>query len=211
MTSAAVVSGADDGEEVPPVTERRLVRALREINRLDLAVYSAVARSPTPSLDQALRRLSGAADHSKISLTLAAAVAVAGGSRGRRASARGIASITVTSAAMNLAIKPVARRRRPDRPAAAVPEARHVRMPKSHSFPSGHSAAAFAFAAGTGRTLPWTAPPLAILATLVAYSRVHTGVHYPMDVIIGALCGVTLAEVTNRIIDHRALDHSRRG
>jgi membrane-associated phospholipid phosphatase len=179
----------------------RAARTLREINRLDLAVYSAVAGSPTPSIDRGLRRLSRAADHSKISLALASAIGAGAGPVGRRAAARGLVSIAVTSAVMNLAVKPVARRRRPDRPAAAVPEARHVTMPESHSFPSGHAAAAFAFAAGTGRSLPWAAPPLAMLATLVGYSRVHTGVHYPMDVIIGALCGVTLAEVTNRAID----------
>ena len=195
------MSAADDDRDGAPADGRYPARTLRELNRLDLAVYSAVAGSPTPSIDSALRRLSRTADHSKISLTLAAALAVGAGSAGRRAAARGLASIAVTSAVMNLAIKPVARRRRPDRPAAAVPEARHVRMPESHSFPSGHSAAAFAFATGAGRTLPGAMPPLSILATLVAYSRVHTGVHYPMDVIIGALCGVTLAEVTNRAID----------
>ena len=59
-----------------------------------------------------------------------------------------------------------------------------MKMPKSHSFPSGHSAAAFAFATGAGRTLSWTGPPLSLLATLVAYSRIHTGVHYPGDVVI---------------------------
>lgn len=176
-------------------------RPLREIHGLDLAVYNAIAGSPTPSLDDALRRLSGAANHSRLSLAVAAALALGGGPGGRRAAARGLASVAVTSAIMNLAIKPLASRRRPDRPGAEVPVARHVEMPDSHSFPSGHSAAAFAFAAGAGRTLSWTAPPLTALAATVAYSRVHTGVHYPTDVIAGSLCGVALAEVTNRTVD----------
>ena len=174
---------------------------LGEINRLDTAVYSAIARSPTPSIDEALRKLSSAADKSKISVVVAASIALAAGPEGRRAAARGLASVAATSAVMNIAIKRLAKRRRPDRAGAEVPEARHVEMPESFSFPSGHSASAFAFAAGAGRTLPWAAPPLTALATLVAYSRVHTGVHYPMDVIIGALCGVTIAELTNRAID----------
>jgi len=176
-------------------------RPIRELHRLDQAIYSAVAKSQTPSLDSALRRLSHAADYSRISMVAAASLALLAGPGGRRAAARGLASISVTSALMNIAIKPVARRRRPDRLAAEVPEARHVRMPTSHSFPSGHSAAAFAFAAGAGRTLPWTGPPLIILASAVAYSRVHTGVHYPGDVVVGALCGVTIAELTNVAID----------
>ena len=112
-----------------------------------------------------------------------------------------MASVAVTSAVVNGAVKPLARRRRPDRVAAAVPESRHVKMPKSTSFASGHSAAAFAFAAGAGRALSWTAPPLTVLASLVAYSRVHSGVHYPGDVIFGSLCGVVLSELTNQALD----------
>jgi len=176
-------------------------RTLGELHRLDRAVYSAVAASPTPSLDTGLRRLSHAADYSRISFGLAGTLVLLGGPKGRRAAVRGIASIALTSATMNVAIKPWARRRRPDREGAEVPLARHVRMPESHSFPSGHSAAAFAFAAGVGRNLPWAAPPLTVLAFLVAYSRVHTGVHYPGDVVAGSLCGIGLAEVANRAID----------
>lgn len=178
-----------------------LRQTLEELRRLDQAVYAAVAVSPTPSLDAGLRRLSHAANYSRISFALAAGLAAFGGAAGRRAAVRGIASIALTSAVMNVAVKPWARRRRPDRDSARVPLARHVRMPTSHSFPSGHSAAAFAFAAGVGRNLPWAAPPLTVLAFLVAYSRVHTGVHYPGDVIAGSLCGVTLAELANRAID----------
>jgi membrane-associated phospholipid phosphatase len=179
---------------------------LGELHRLDLAIYTAVAASPTPSLDSFLRRLSHAADHSKVSMASAAVLALIGGKQGRKAAARGLASIAVTSAVMNALVKPVARRRRPDRLAASVPETRHVKMPRSHSFASGHSAAAFAFAAGAGRTLSWTAPPLTILASLVAYSRIHTGVHYPGDVIFGSLCGVTLSEATNHVLDRMAGD-----
>jgi undecaprenyl-diphosphatase len=76
-------------------------------------------------------------------------------------------------------------------------------MPGSRSFPSGHTAAAFAFATGAGRELPAAAPPLAGLAALVGYSRIHTGVHYPVDVIAGALCGVALAEATGVWLDQR--------
>jgi len=66
-------------------------------------------------------------------------------------------------------------------------------MPSSASFPSGHSAAAFAFATGVGHVLPWTAFPLRALGGLVAYSRVHTGVHFPGDVVVGSLLGGAIA------------------
>ena len=172
-----------------------------EIHKLDQADYAAVATSPTPSLDTGLRKLSNAANYSRISGGISIGLAVFGGSAGRKAAFRGMASIGVTSAVLNALVKPVARRARPDREGAAVPEVRHVRMPTSHSFPSGHSASAFAFAVGVGHVLPWSIPPLVMLAAGVAYSRVHTGVHYPGDVVIGSLSGFVLAEATNTILD----------
>jgi membrane-associated phospholipid phosphatase len=105
------------------------VPRLADVERLDLAVYAAIAATPSPALDSAMGRLTQAADHSK--LWFAAA------------------------------------------------------------FPSGHGAAAFA------------AIPLRALASVVAYSRVHTGVHYPSDVIAGALVGVSLAELTGRALRRR--------
>jgi len=174
-----------------------------EIDRLDHAAYEAIARTPTPRLDGGMRALSRTADHSKLSLAAATALALVGGPEGRGAAARGMASVAVTATVVNAVIKPLFRRRRPDRASALIPSARTVDMPRSRSFPSGHTAAAFAFATGAGRVLPWTGPPLSALAALVGYSRVHTGVHYPVDVIVGAICGVTLAEATCLWLDQR--------
>jgi undecaprenyl-diphosphatase len=66
-------------------------------------------------------------------------------------------------------------------------------MPRSRSFPSGHAASAFAFATAAGHELPLAGLPLRGLAAVVAYSRVHTGVHYPGDVVVGSLIGSTVA------------------
>jgi undecaprenyl-diphosphatase len=125
------------------------------------------------------------------------------GARGRRAAVDGLASIAVTSGVVNLVLKPWWRRRRPDRGAYHVPIARQVDMPRSTSFPSGHAASAFAFASGVARELPVAAVPLQAAAALVAYSRVHTGVHYPIDVIAGAVVGGALAPLTTAAIDRR--------
>jgi membrane-associated phospholipid phosphatase len=148
-----------------------------------------------------MARLSDAANYSRLSIGSAAVLALAGGRRGRRAATYGLASVTVTAMIVNLTIKPLTSRRRPDRAADGVPLDRHVPMPVSTSFPSGHSAAAFAFAAGVGHVMPIAAVPLQLLASAVAYSRVHTGVHYPGDAIAGALIGVSLAQLTNRALD----------
>lgn len=171
-----------------------------EVESLDLAVYQAVAQTPTPQLDGALRRLSGAADYSKLSLSTAALLALAGGSRGRRAALSGLASLAVTATVVNTAGKWLTRRERPDREGAGVTVERHVRMPGSSSFPSGHSAAAFAFATGVGHEWPAVGAPLHVLAALVAYSRVHTGVHYPGDVVVGSLMGGALGQVTSHTV-----------
>jgi membrane-associated phospholipid phosphatase len=169
---------------------------LDEAEQVDVAVYAAIAGESTPTIDRAMKRLSKAADHSKLSLGAAAALALAGGASGRRAAKLGLASVAVTATVINVAIKPLGGRRRPDRVAAAVPVDRHVEMPSSSSLPSGHSAAAFAFATGVGHVSPAAGVPLLSLAALVAYSRVHTGVHYPADVIVGSLIGGALAEAT---------------
>src|SRR6202035_1886565 len=115
------------------------------------------------------------------------------------------ASVVVTATVVNIAVKPLSARRRPDRSAERVPVGRHVRMPVSTSFPSGHSAAAFAFATGVGHVMPTAAIPLRAVAALVAYSRVHTGVHYPGDVLVGSLMGASLAQLTTHALDRRRL------
>ena len=96
-------------------TRRRSPRWLAEVEQVDRAVYAAVAGTPTPSLDVAMRRLSRAADHSKLSIAASVVLATAGGPDGRRAAARGLTAIAATSAFVNLVVKPVGGRRRPDR------------------------------------------------------------------------------------------------
>ena len=178
------------------LTASSLLRTLREeADSLDVAVYAAVAATPTPAMDVGLRRLSRAADHSKLWLGCAVLLATFGGERGRAAAADGLASIALTSPVVNLVLKRLGDRRRPDRHAAAVPLARQVTMPRSRSWPSGHAASAFAFATGVGAAWPAAGVPLSVVASVVAYSRVHTGVHFPSDAIAGTASGVALAPV----------------
>jgi undecaprenyl-diphosphatase len=163
---------------------------LGELRALDRAVYAAVAGTPTPSLDAALQPLTSAADYSRLWLGVAAATALLGGRRGRRGALEGVAAIGLASASVNLVLKHVSRRRRPDRVGVGVPVARHVVMPTSTSFPSGHSAAAFAFAGGMADGVPALGIPLHLASATVAYTRVHSGVHYPGDVLAGSLVGI---------------------
>jgi len=188
------------GGNVSPTRWSGPRRWLADARRVDQAVYGAIAATPTPALDAGMGRLSHAADKSRIWIAAAVLVVVEGRS-GRRAAVQGLVSVAVSSAVVNLGIKRVARRGRPDREAALVPKGRHVRMPTSLSFPSGHSASAFAFATGVAQQLPSVAVPLHALAGAVAYSRVHTGVHYPGDAVVGALLGTVIAQLTTHAMN----------
>jgi membrane-associated phospholipid phosphatase len=200
-----------------PVTERladrlagarnparqRLAESLRELGVVDRAVYAAVASASTPVLDVPVRRLSNAANNSRLWLGIAAGLAIAGGRRGRRAALTGTVAIGVTSALVNLGVKSLYARQRPDRAGAGVPDQRQVPMPSSSSFPSGHSAAGFAFASAVGRELPWLGSGLRFAAAAVAYSRVHTGVHYPGDTVVGSLIGAGTGQAVAGVMDRR--------
>ena len=179
----------DDGA----AADRRQWR--EEAVRLDVAVYAAIAATPTPAMDATLRGLSRAADRSKLWIACSALFVAFGGERGRHARRGGTASIAVTSAVVNLVLKSLGNRRRPDRGTYAVPVTRQVDMPGSTSWPSGHAASAFAFTTGVGGVWPEAGIPLSVIASLVAYSRVHTGVHYPSDAIAGALSGMALGQL----------------
>ena len=94
----------------------------------------------------------------------------------------------MSSALANLPAKFAVRRRRP--PLTAVPLSRQLRrQPSTLSFPSGHAASAAGFAVGAAVEWPALTAPVGALAAAVAWSRVHTGVHYPGDVVAGVLLG----------------------
>ena len=176
---------------------------LSEAGRIDQAVYAAVASTDSPRLDASMRRLSAAANYSRLSIGASAVLALGGGAKGRRAAAFGLTAVAATSAMVNLVVKPFSHRRRPDRAAQDVPAVRHVPMPTSRSFPSGHTAAAVAFASGAGSVIPAASIPLHSLAALVGYSRVHTGVHYPGDVVAGAVIGAVIGDLTVGVLASR--------
>jgi undecaprenyl-diphosphatase len=174
---------------------------LSEAKALDNAIYGAIAASDTPALDSAMRRLSRTADHGKLWFGIAASLGLLGGAGGRLAARRGLVSLGIASGFANLVAKPLSTRRRPARQEAEELARRHVQMPRSSSFPSGHSASAFAFATGTAKAQPMLSVPLLVLAALVGYSRVHVGVHYPADVLAGAFIGISAAELADYLLD----------
>ena len=102
---------------------------------------------------------------------------------------------TFAAHAAAVVLKRIVRRQRPSHPAIAI----NVGTPSQLSFPSAHAtstaAAAALMARATGSRLPWLlVPPMAL-------SRMVAGVHYPSDVVAGALVGTAVAAVTARVAD----------
>ena len=94
----------------------------------------------------------------------------------------------------DLVLKPAVNRQRPFLATPHAASSAHAR-PGDASFPSGHAAAAFAGAFVLSRLVPVSRIVWWILAVMIAYARVYLGVHYPLDVIGGALVGVACGAV----------------
>src|SRR3954453_17194368 len=170
-------------------------RIIDRLVAVDCALFDRVAKSRTPVLDALLPKLTLAANNSIIWIVSSGLLTALGGRRGKRAALRGIGSIGLTSLLVNQVVKRLVPRPRPS--LRRVPRARHLRaQPLTTSFPSGHAASAAAFATGVAAEYPMAAVPLPALAAAVGYSRTYVGVHYPLDVAVGAGIGMSAGIIT---------------
>ncbi len=108
-----------------------------------------------------------------------------------------VATAVFASDVVALALKRLFER---PRPSITYPEPEPlVRTPLDLSFPSGHAATSFAAAT----VLAWSdrrvAVPVYLLAAAIAWSRVYVGVHYPLDILGGALLGLAVATALLRL------------
>ena len=89
-----------------------------------------------------------------------------------------------TTTALKLAFKR-------DRPFVTYPYLDKQTDAGSYSFPSGHTSSAFALATSLSLAFPkwYVIAPAYVYASAAGYSRMHLGVHYPSDVLAGALVG----------------------
>lgn len=163
---------------------------------LDRTVMTRVASADSLILDRVLPQLSRAADHSVLWIVIAMGLGATRNKWARRAALRGLAGIAIASATSNVAAKGLARRARPG---SEIPMLRRLlRVPRTSSFPSGHSASAAAFATGVALEAPRLAVPIGATALAVGASRVVVGVHYPSDVLAGFVIGTAAGTLTLR-------------
>lgn len=170
----------------------------RSIAQLDERLSRRLANWDNPILDRALPALSRAADHGRLWMLIAALLARFGKRSGKRAAVRGMLCLALTSVLVNLPLKILFRRKRPT--LDHIPLARRAQIvPRSKSFPSGHSASAAAFATSVAMESSAAAGPVATLAAGVALSRVYTGVHHPSDVFAGVAIGSLMGLLTRML------------
>ncbi len=172
---------------------------LTRLDALDRRLFTHLTRREQAVMDRSLLALTTIANRSVLWLSIAGVVAILGGGRGRRAAFRGVLAISLTSTLVNLPLKYLARRQRPERRRGDRPPV--LPIPGSFSFPSGHSASAFAFTTAVAREDPRLLLLVLPLATAVAYSRVHLRVHYPFDVLAGAAIGTAMGSASNALIE----------
>jgi undecaprenyl-diphosphatase len=152
-----------------------------------------------PIPDAIMYTASAVGDHGIVWLTLAGVQAVraaAGGRDWRRPLLRASAGLGLESALVNGPVKWMFRR---SRPVHHGPRPRHLRNPRTSSFPSGHATAAF-FGAALLRDRDPLWPLYYLIAVVVASSRVHVKIHHASDVIGGVIIGAALGELARHLV-----------
>ena len=148
-----------------------------------------------PVADRVFYTLSQAANHSVLWHGINALDALIGGPDHRRRALRRSVVLGVEQALVNGGVKQLVDRARPE----TVTDHPHaLRRPVTSSFPSGHASAgacaATLLTADLGLGFVWYP-----LAALIAWSRVHVGVHHASDLIGGAVVGRNLARLAGRL------------
>lgn len=157
------------------------------LRALDLSLYRAARTLGHPAaIERAVRRFSLLGEHAAIWLALGTAGMVL--DPGRRPQWRAGTRAVAGAYALNTALKLLVRRRRPHVP--GLPPL--VPTPTELSFPSAHATTSFT---GARAFAPLCAPSaLYALACGLALSRLYLGVHYPSDVLAGAVLGTVIGE-----------------
>jgi undecaprenyl-diphosphatase len=103
-----------------------------------------------------------------------------------------VAATAITTSLLNALFKYAVQRDRP--PTIILDPKPLMEVPTTSSFPSGHTSTSFACAYVISRLAPRLTIPVFVLAALIGFSRIYVGVHYPLDVVAGAIFGLIVAK-----------------
>jgi undecaprenyl-diphosphatase len=167
--------------------ELSLLERLADCDRTSLLWVAATLRGPL--LDRLMLLVTDKWSFALPGAFFAAYLAWRGGRRGREAIVLAVL-VALLGDSIGSLLKDLFHR---PRPCAVLPDLLPLLdCGPSFSFPSNHAVNSFAVATVIGLFYRRLIPPAVALATVVAYSRVHLGVHYPTDVLAGALVGTAL-------------------
>jgi membrane-associated phospholipid phosphatase len=160
------------------------------VTDLDRSLLLAMrTRVHAPSLEEAMRLLGKAGNNGAIWFAINLVLAIL--DSGNREAWLICAILAPVAIVLNFAVKVVVKRPRPDLGPDLPPLGG---APSSLSFPSAHATSSFAVATAMTRVAPLGALAFA-LAFLICVGRPYLGMHYPSDVLVGAILGVILGLV----------------
>ena len=110
-----------------------------------------------------------------------------------------VATTALTMSFVNTLLKYAVQRDRP--PTIILDPEPLMEVPTTSSFPSGHTSTSFACAYVISRLAPRLTVYVFALATLIGFSRIYVGVHYPLDVLAGAILGVLVAKALLMLLE----------
>jgi membrane-associated phospholipid phosphatase len=156
------------------------------MTNLDLDLLRLMrTRWHTPGLEKAAKALGKAGNNGGIWVAIGVVLAIVDGSN--REAWLICAALGPIAIGLNYVVKLIAKRPRPV--LEGLPPLGGA--PSSLSFPSAHATSSFAVATAMTRVEPWGALAF-LLALALSLGRPYLGMHYPSDVLVGAVLGVAL-------------------
>ena len=167
----------------------------------ELAILDAIRLIHTPWLDTIVAAYTSTSDVGQIWILLSIVLAII--PKTRKLGAAVLIAVLLGAIVTSGILKPLIMRPRPCDVNPLVPMI--IDRPHGSSFPSGHALSSFAAATALCCFHRKTGVLALVLAALIAFSRLYASVHYPTDVLAGALLGVLLGLAAAALVD-RVMD-----